>query len=62
MLNIEWENVDCSNPTVDSRIRLYIGVLEHTLDVLGIQLDYEVLNSENVKPDRLHCPHKSVQL
>ena len=56
MLNIKGGDVDCSNPTIDSRIRLYIGVLEHTLDVLGIQLNYEVLNSNNsnnVKPDCL---------
>ena len=42
----EGEEEDSGNPTVDSRIGLEVGVVEHAFDVAGVDFDDKIADSD----------------
>ena len=44
----EVKELDGSNPLIDGCARLDVRIIEHTSDILCIQFDYQVSNTDNV--------------
>jgi len=46
---LECEGKDASYPSIDNGIGLKVGMVEHLLDILGIDFNNEVLDSYDIK-------------
>jgi len=57
---MECENGD--NPTVDASGRCDVGICEHTLDILSVNLDDEVATTDEVESESTDCSVKAVEL
>jgi hypothetical protein len=44
---LELKQKDSRDPTIDRRVRLQVGIIDHTLHVLGVDLDSEVGDTKN---------------
>jgi len=62
MTKSEIKEKDSQNPTVDRSIWLYIGIVDHTLYILSIDLDNQVLNTNNPYLTILQCTKKTKEL
>ena len=51
-----------SNPSIDGRIRLYVRVIDHTPNVLCINLDDQVLHPNDIDTNCSQCSEQPVQL
>jgi len=49
MNKLECEGKDASNPSIDNSIGLKVGMVEHLLDIFGINFNNEVLDSYDIK-------------
>jgi hypothetical protein len=57
----EVEQKNAGNPSINSSVRLNIGVVKHAFDVLGVYLDHKVLDSDDVNAERPECTEKAIE-
>jgi hypothetical protein len=44
-------NIPHRDPTINGHVRLQIGIIDHTLHILGVDFDSEIGNIENPDAD-----------
>ena len=49
MNELECEHKDSSNPSVDNGIRLKVRVIQHLFDVLGVDFNNKIFDSNDIK-------------
>ena len=62
MNELEVKEHDGSDPIVYSRVQLYIRVLEHALDILGIHLYDKVSDTNNVYMEGAESAKEPIEL
>ncbi len=58
----EIKEQDTGDPTVNRRVRLNVWVINHTLNVLCVDLDDEVSGAYNERPCCFECTKQSIEL
>jgi hypothetical protein len=60
MNKFEIKQENTRNPSIDRRVGLQIRIIDHTLDVLRINLDSEVCDAKDPYANRAECSEESV--
>ena len=58
---LEIEEQDSGNPTVDSSVGLDVGVVNHALDVFSVYLDNKLTHIHNINTRVTKCAKESVE-
>ncbi len=58
----EVKEQNTGDPAVNRRVRLNVRVIDHTFNVLRVDLDDEILRANNERPSSFECTKQSIEL
>jgi len=62
MLEHKVEEQDACDPSVDSHIRLDVGIVEHAFNVLRIYFDDQIVNAYDPKTCSMQASKEAIEL